>query len=99
MCPKPLRIKGDTDYCKALSRMFQASRKGSIVFNPIEVDFMLIYLRRELEHVDRAIVALERKARTQRGVAVQTTKYPVASERGPAGRAGRGWHHRSLSAG
>ena len=69
------------------------------MLNKVEVDFLIVYLRGELDQVDRAIVALERMARTQRGAADRVTKRPIASERAPQGSAWRRWTHHRLRAG
>jgi hypothetical protein len=74
------------------------SKKGQ-VFNQAEVDFLIIHLRCELDQVDREIVALERMARTQRVAAGRVAKRPIASERAPQGRAGKGWTHHRFRAG
>jgi hypothetical protein len=65
------------------------------MYNKLEIEFVLFYLRRELEHVDRAIVDLERKARKAHSHAVGPAKRP-GSRALVDGR--RDWTHHRLRA-
>jgi hypothetical protein len=65
------------------------------MYNKFEIECLLFCLRRELEHVDRAIVDLERKARKAHPHAVGPTKRPV-SRALVGGR--RDWTHHRLRA-
>jgi hypothetical protein len=58
------------------------------VLNQIEIDFLLVHLRRELDQVNRALAALERMARTRRR---SVPKRPIARERAAAGATAKGW--------
>jgi hypothetical protein len=65
------------------------------MYNKFEIEFVLFHLRDELEHVNRAIVELERKARNAHPRAVGLTKRPVSR----ALDDGRGRTHHRLRAG
>jgi hypothetical protein len=65
------------------------------MYNKFEIEFLLFCLRDELEHVNRAIVDLERKARNTHPRAVGLTKRKFS--RGPQ-NAGRDRTHHHLRA-
>jgi hypothetical protein len=65
------------------------------MYNKFEIEFLLFHLRDELEHVNRAIVDLERKARSAHPRTVRLGERP--SRRGPQ-NAGRDWTHHRLRA-
>ena len=65
------------------------------MYNKFEIEFLLFHLRGELEHVNRAILELERKARNQHSRAARLGERPF--RRGPQ-RAGRDWTHHRLRA-
>jgi hypothetical protein len=65
------------------------------MYNTLEIEFLLFYLRKELEHVDRAIVDLERKARKAHPRGVGLTKRPVSRA---LENAGRDWTRHRLRA-
>jgi len=75
------------------------SRIGGNLLSQVEIDFLLVYLRGELDYVDQSIVALERIARIQRSPAVLPAKHPLSSGRAPMGRAGMGWNRHRRRAG
>jgi hypothetical protein len=75
------------------------SRIGGNLLSQVEIDFLLVYLRGELDYIDQSIVALERMARIQRSPAVQPAKHPLSSGRAPKGRAGMGWNRHRRRAG
>ena len=65
------------------------------MYNKFEIEFLLLYLRGELAHVNRAIVELERRARNKHPRGVGLTKRPVS---GALENAGRDWTHHRLRA-
>jgi len=65
------------------------------MYNKFEVELLLFYLRKELEHVNRAIVDLERQARNAHSRAPRLGQRPLP--RGPQ-CAGRDWTHHRLRA-
>jgi hypothetical protein len=66
------------------------------VLNQIEIDFLLVHLRRELDHVNRALAALERMARKRRG---SVPKRPIEREPAAAGATAKGWTRHRRRAG
>ena len=61
------------------------------MFNQAAVDVLITQLRRELDQVDREIVALERMNGIERAGAARVVKRPIASDYASLRRAGKGW--------
>jgi hypothetical protein len=67
------------------------------MLNHLDIDFLLVCLRRELNKVDRAIVSLEQIARTNRAEA-GVPRRPMAGDSTAHGGTGKGRSHHRLRA-
>lgn len=63
-----------------------------------DIDFLIVYLRRELDNVDRAIDALEHVAQARRAAA-RLTRRPVLRAEALRGNAAKAWTHHRVHAG